>query len=73
MSRRWFMPLGWIYVPISVPGALATLLTLAFLANTFLAIDRNSHSASDIFPFWVPALMLLHWVASNTSAPRSPK
>ena len=36
---------------------------LAFCVNTFEAIDRHSHSVSDtfygIFPFWVPALLVL--------------
>jgi hypothetical protein len=69
----WFKPWGWIHRPASVPGAIVTLLAGLFCVNVFIAIDRHSHSASDtlygIFPFWVPALMLLEWVASKTSAP----
>jgi hypothetical protein len=42
----------------------------AFCANTFWAIDRHSHSVSDtlygIFPFWVPALLALAWIADRT-------
>jgi hypothetical protein len=69
----WFKPWGWIHRPASVPGAIVTLVAGLFCVNVFIAIDRHSHSVSDtlygIFPFWVPALMLLEWVASKTSAP----
>jgi hypothetical protein len=46
-------------------------LTLAFCAQVFLAVDRQAHSISDtlygIFPYIVPTLMLLNWLASKTS------
>ena len=55
----WFKSWGWIYIPTSWQG--------------FIALDRNSHSVSDtlygIFPFVVPCLILLYWVASKTSSP----
>jgi hypothetical protein len=51
-------------------GVLLYLLTLAFCANVFIAIDRNSHSVPDplygIFPFFVGAFTILFWIASNT-------
>jgi len=54
---------------------LITLAAAAFCVNVFIAVDRHSHSVSDtmygIFPFWVPTLMLLNWVASKTSVNRS--
>lgn len=72
-NRVWFKPWGWTYLPVSAAGWLAVALTLIFLANTFLAIDRHSHSVSDtlygIFPYWVPALGVLNWVAGRTSKP----
>lgn len=71
MSWRWFKPWGWIYLPASVMGWVAVILTAAFCMNTFLAVDRHSHSASDtlygVFPYWVPALGILNWLASKTS------
>jgi hypothetical protein len=71
MSRGWFKPWGWIYRPASVEGALLLMLAVVFCVQVFLAVDRHSHSASDtlygIFPFVVPCLMLLNWVASKTS------
>ena len=71
MSRKWFKPWGWIYRPTSVEGAVVTLFALLFCINVFIAIDRHSHSVTDtlygIFPFFVPTLMLLNWVASKSS------
>ena len=74
MQRSWFRPWGWTFRPSSWQGALLALLCAAFCVQVFIAVDRNSHSASDtlygIFPYVAPALMLLHWVASNTSPRR---
>ena len=53
----WFRPMGLLFRP-------------AFCVNTFIAIDRHSHSASDtlygVFPYWVPALLVLAWIADRT-------
>lgn len=75
MKREsWFKPWGWIYLPMSWHGYLACLITLAFCVQVFIAVDRQSHSVSDtlygIFPFVVPSLMILYWVASKTSGSR---
>ena len=71
MQRRWFVAWGWVYRPVSWEGAVVVALALAFCVNVFLAVDRRSHSVSDtlygIFPFVVPCLVLLNWVASKTS------
>jgi hypothetical protein len=71
MPRVWFRPWGWVYRPISLPGALLVLLALGFGVQVNLAVDRHSHSVSDtlygVFPSVVPCLMLLYWVASRTS------
>ncbi len=70
-ARRWFAPWGWIYRPVSVEGVLLVLVALAFCVQVFLAVDRQSHSVSDtlygIFPFVVPALIVLNWIAGKTS------
>ena len=69
--RPWFAPWGWIFRPTSVEGVLLVLLALAFCAQVFVAVDRHSHSVTDtlygIFPFVVPALMVLNWVAGKTT------
>ena len=71
MKAKWFKSWGWIYRPISWQGILVVLLALAFCVQVFLAVDRQSHSVSDtlygIFPYWVPTLIILYWVASKTS------
>lgn len=71
MARPWFRPLGWIYRPASIEGVLLVLITVAFCVQVVLAVDRRSHSASDtlygVFPFVVPALMVLNWIASKTA------
>ena len=67
---RWFKPLGPFFVPASVAGWLITLAALAFCAQVFWAIDRHSHSVSDtlygIYPFWLPTLLALAWIADRT-------
>jgi len=74
LPRRWFAPWGWIYRPNSLEGVLLVLLALAFCVQVFVAVDRQSHSVSDtlygVFPFVVPALIVLNWVAEKTSEVR---
>lgn len=74
MKKSWFKEWGLIYYPISWQGLVFTILALAFCLQVFIAIDRNSHSVSDtlygIFPFVVPTLLVLGWIASKTSTPR---
>ena len=70
----WFKPMGWIYRPVSAVGWMLVLLAGVFCVQAFLAADRYSHSTSDtfygVFPYVVPTLMLLNWIASKTSAGR---
>ena len=71
MPRRWFAPWGWTFRPVSWHGWVLIVLAALFCTQVFLAVDRHSHSVSDtlyaIFPYVVPCLMLLNWVASKTS------
>ena len=71
MKNVWFKHIGWFHLPVSIPGAVITLLVLAFCVQVFLAVDRHSHSASDtlygIFPFWACAFLLHDWIASQTT------
>jgi hypothetical protein len=71
MKTNWFKRIGWIHLPVSVPGAVITLAALAFCVQVFLAIDRHSHSASDtlygVFPFFASAFLLFDWIATRTS------
>lgn len=76
-KNTWFIAWGWIYRPVSWQGFVACLVALAFCVQVFIAVDRNSHSVSDtlygIYPFVLPTLMLLYWVASKTSNRSSEK
>ena len=67
---RWFKPAGLLFVPASAMGWLLCVGAAGFCVNTFWAIDRHAHSVSDtlygIFPFWVPALLVLGWIADRT-------
>jgi hypothetical protein len=71
MKKPWFREWGWVYYPISWQGVVLIVLILAFCVQVFLAIDRNSHSVSDtfygVFPYIVPSILVLLWVASKTS------
>ena len=73
MKTAWFKRVGWIHLPVSVPGAIITLVVLVFGAQVFLAVDRHSHSASDtlygVFPFFACAFLLFDWVAGRTTKP----
>jgi hypothetical protein len=76
MALVWFKPWGWIFRPVSWQAVVLILMTAAFLAQVFIAVDRHSHSASDtlygVFPYVVPCLILLNWVASKTCGARGP-
>ncbi|HEV7991238.1 MAG TPA: hypothetical protein VGP25_05390 [Gemmatimonadaceae bacterium] len=56
---------------MSLPGFVLVGLAAAFCAQVFVAIDRHSHSVSDtmygVYPFVVPTLIVLNWIASKTS------
>jgi hypothetical protein len=66
----WFRPLGPLFRPASIAGWLISLAALAFCVQVFVAIDRHSHSVSDtlygIYPFWLPTLLALAWIADRT-------
>jgi len=70
-NRSWFRSNGWIHYPITWQGILLYGCMFVFFILTFRSVDQHSHSASDtlfgIFPFWIPAYLLIEWVASKTS------
>lgn len=74
MKTSWFKRWGWFYVPVSLPGAVITLVALAFCVQVFIAIDRNSHSASDtlygVFPFFACVFLLFDWLAGRNCKSR---
>ena len=71
MKKSWFREWGWLYYPITWQGIVLVVLIAAFCIQVFLAVDRHSHSVSDtlygIFPYVVPSLLVLNWIASKAS------
>lgn len=69
-AMRWFKPVGLLFMPSSAPGWIVCGGALAFCANVFWAIDRQTHSVSDtlygIFPFWMPTFLAVAWIADRT-------
>jgi hypothetical protein len=67
---RWFRPAGIVFVPVSVAGWFVTGVALAFCLQVFWFVDARSHSVSDtlygVFPFFVPTLLALGWIADRT-------
>jgi hypothetical protein len=68
----WFHRWGWLYWPVSTAGWLTVLGATAFCAQVLVAVDRQSHSASDTlygaFPYLACCFLLLDWLAARTSA-----
>ena len=71
MKAKWFKAWGWIYRPVSWQGGLVVIMALLFCVQVFVAVDHSSHSVSDtlygIFPYVIPTLIVLYWIASKTS------
>lgn len=71
---RWFKPFGFVFLPVSIPGWIISILAAAFCLHIFLFVDGPSYSVSDtlygVFPYWVPTFLLWIWIASQTSSDR---
>ncbi len=74
MKRQWFKRLGWFYLPVSLPGAIITLVAVLFCLQVFVAVDRRSHSVSDtfygVFPYFTCTFLLFDWIAGRCDARR---
>jgi hypothetical protein len=70
-KRVWFKKVRWSYLPVSWQGIVLYILFIIFLTTILQAAIRNQHSVSDvfyaIFPFWVSAAVVMHWIAGNTT------
>lgn len=71
MANAWFKPVGWLFRPISWQGYMAVACVAIFCVEAFITVDRRSRSVSDtlygVFPYFVPAFLLLNWLASKRS------
>jgi hypothetical protein len=71
MNNIWFKKFGWIYIPVHAMGLLITFIGLVLNMVFFVAIDRNSSSASDtwieFFVYFTCVAFWWRWVAEKTS------
>lgn len=67
----WFVETRWSYLPCSLPGALTYIPYIAFLIFSLYAVGQYTNSAAgalfDVFPYWVCATVVMHWIAGHTS------
>ena len=67
---HWFKPAGILFLPASAVGWVITVMASAFCLQVFLFVNAHAHSVSDtlygVFPFWVPTLLALAWIADRT-------
>jgi len=72
VALRWFKPFGLVFLPVSIPGWIITVLAAAFCLHIFFFFNGHSHSVSDllygVFPYWVPTFLLWTWIAGRTSS-----
>ena len=70
MLTNLFKKTGWFYWPCSISGWIIFIIYAAVAVQFFIAIDRNSHSASDtliqFFVYFMALSTLYWWIASNT-------
>jgi hypothetical protein len=71
MEKLFFKKQGLLYIPVHMAGWLLILISVAACLWFFIAIDRNSHSASDsLIHFFVYATAVafwFKWIADATS------
>ena len=71
MNSIWFKKLGWLYVPVHVMGLLVSAAIVFLNVIFFIAIDRQSHSASDtlihFFVYFTCTAFWWKWIAEKTS------
>ena len=67
----WFVKKRGSYLPISTMGTLLYLPFLAFLVLSLWAVQQHTDNALgavfDVFPYWVSAGVVMHWLASTKS------
>jgi hypothetical protein len=68
---NWFRKTRFVHIPAGLPAYLIYIVAVVFLLSVFMAVDRNSHSASDtlygVFPFVACVFLLIEWVAEKTT------
>ena len=71
---HWFKRFSWFYRPVHPLGWITSLAALAFVAQVFLALDRQAHSVTDLlyhfYTYAAPTFLGLMWIASRSSDER---
>ena len=71
LSQPWFAKRHWSYIPICVWGWLTYIPFISFLLFSLNAVSENTDSIAgamfDAFPYWVCAVIIMHWFASHKS------
>lgn len=69
--NNWFIPSGWIYLPVHFMGYIVTLAAVIFMVPVFFAVIRNGHSVSDdlynLFVYVSCVAFWWKWIAEKTS------
>jgi hypothetical protein len=69
--KQHFKKIGWIFIPVSVPGWIVAIIYFSVSILTLLAIDKNYNSLSStlvrFFPYLISFSVLYFWIATNTS------
>jgi hypothetical protein len=70
-DKKWFRRVRGSFLPSSWQGWLTYVPFILFLLTVLQAAIRHSHSVSDafyvIFPQWVAAAVVMHWLAGQKS------
>jgi hypothetical protein len=70
-NKPWFIQRHWSYIPISSMGWITYLPFIAFLVGSFYLVGQHTNSTLgaffDVFPYWVSAVVIMHWFANHKS------
>ena len=73
MNEPWFVRFGWLQRPVNLAGWMITAAALVYMAQVFLALDRHSHSVTDmlyaVYLHWGVTFLGWDWIARRASAP----
>jgi len=71
MSMKVYRNTRAIHLPVHTLGYVIDILAILFLITVVIALNRNSHSVSDmfygLFVYLVPTFLLREWIASKLS------
>jgi hypothetical protein len=70
-NDKWFKKENWSYIPISAAGWLTYVPFIGFLVFSFWAVEQQTDNFAgaffDVFPYWIGAVVIMHWFAGHKS------